>query len=390
VLVHGFVDVPVKIRTPPLSLYIHIPWCVRKCPYCDFNSHAGQPVEEAYVEALVADLATETGKVSERPLGSIFFGGGTPSLFSSAAISRILDAVRAQLPFADDIEITLEANPGTVDAGHFAGYRAAGVNRLSIGVQSLDDIMLQRLGRIHTASEAREAFHIARAAGFDNINLDLMYGLPGQSPGMAMDDLRQAIALGPEHLSWYQLTLEPNTAFHAMPPPAIPDDEMLGEIAESGVHLLAGEGYAQYEVSAYASGGHRCRHNLNYWQFGDYIGIGAGAHGKLTVTGEGIVRRRKQRHPRRYMETALAGNALSGEQRLQDDDLLMEFMLNVLRLNEGVPATWFEHRTGLALAAIGQRLALARSQGLIEEDASLIRPTSMGRQYLNDLLLLFS
>ena len=260
----------------PLSLYVHLPWCVRKCPYCDFNSHAGQPDEEAYVEALIADLAADTGDVSNRPVGSIFFGGGTPSLFSSAAISRILVAVREQLQLADDVEITLEANPGTADAGHFAGYRAAGVNRLSIGVQSFDDTMLQRLGRIHTASEAREAFQIARAAGFDNINLDLMYGLPGQAPGMAIDDLRQAIALRPEHLSWYQLTLEPNTAFHATPPPAIPDDDMLGEIAETGIPLLASEGYAQYEVSAYARHDRRCRHNLNYWQFGDYIGIGAG------------------------------------------------------------------------------------------------------------------
>ncbi len=374
----------------PLGLYVHIPWCVRKCPYCDFNSHAGQPDEEAYVEALIADLAAESGDVSGRPVGSIFFGGGTPSLFSSAGISRILDTVRAQLQLADAVEITLEANPGTVDAGHFAGYRAAGVNRLSIGVQSFDDTMLRRLGRIHTASEAREAFHVARSAGFDNINLDLMYGLPGQTPGMAIDDLREAIALAPEHLSWYQLTLEPNTAFHAAPPPAIPDDEVLGEIAESGIPLLAREGYAQYEVSAYASNDRRCRHNLNYWQFGDYIGIGAGAHGKLTLAGEGVVRRRKQRHPRRYMETASAGNALSGEHSLQDDDLLMEFMLNALRLNGGVPATWFEQRTGLALAAIGQRLALARSQGLIEEDAGIICPTPTGRRYLHDLLLLFS
>jgi oxygen-independent coproporphyrinogen-3 oxidase len=363
---------------------------VGKCPYCDFNSHAGQPDEEAYVEALLADLAAEAGDVSNRTLGSIFFGGGTPSLFSPAAISRILAAVREQLPLADDVEITLEANPGTADAGHFAGYRAAGVNRLSIGVQSFDDTMLGRLGRIHSASGAREAFHLARAAGFDNINLDLMYGLPGQTPGMAIDDLQQATALDPEHLSWYQLTLEPNTAFHATPPPAIPDDEILGEIAEAGIPLLAGEGYAQYEVSAYAGHDRRCRHNLNYWQFGDYIGIGAGAHGKLTLAGEGVVRRRKQRHPRRYMETALAGNALSGEQRLQDDDLLMEFMLNALRLNGGVPAAWIEQRTGLALAAIGQRLALARNQGLIRKEADSICPTPTGRQYLNDLLLLFS
>lgn len=379
-----------NIKTPPLSLYIHIPWCVRKCPYCDFNSHAGTPDEDAYVDALVADLASEASAVSNRSVGSIFFGGGTPSLFSSAAIAGILDAVRAELQVADDVEITLEANPGTVDAGHFSRYRRAGVNRLSIGVQSFDDSMLARLGRIHNAREAREAFRIARAAGFDNINLDLMYGLPGQTTGMAIEDLREAIELGPEHLSWYQLTLEPNTAFQASPPPALPDGDLLGEMAESGIQLLAGEEYAQYEVSAYARAGRQCRHNLNYWQFGDYIGIGAGAHGKLTLGKESVIRRRKERHPRRYMERALAGSALSGENRLQDDDLLMEFMLNALRLNEGVPSAWFQQRTGLALAGIGQRLALARNQGLLEKEADRICPTRLGRQYLNDLLLLFS
>ena len=379
-----------KIRTPPLSLYIHIPWCVRKCPYCDFNSHAGQPDEETYVEALLADLASETSGVSDRSVSSIFLGGGTPSLFSAGAIDRILAAVQENLQLADDVEITLEANPGTADAGHFAGYRAAGVNRLSIGVQSFDDTMLQRLGRIHSAKQAHEAFRVARAAGFDNINLDLMYGLPGQSTGMAVDDLRQAIDLAPEHLSWYQLTLEPNTAFQAEPPAAMPGEDLLGEIAESGVQLLAGEEYLQYEVSAYAKAGSQCRHNLNYWQFGDYIGIGAGAHAKLTFAEDGVMRRRKERHPGRYMERALAGSALSGEDRLQDDDLLMEFMLNVLRLNEGVQAAWFEQRTGLSLAAIGQRLALARAQGLLDRDESRIRPTALGRQYLNNLLLLFS
>jgi oxygen-independent coproporphyrinogen-3 oxidase len=379
-----------KIRTPPLSLYIHIPWCVRKCPYCDFNSHAGKPDEESYVTALVADLSLEITAASDRVVSSIFLGGGTPSLFSAGAIDRILAAVQENLKLADDVEITLEANPGTVDAGHFAGYRAAGVNRLSIGVQSFDDTMLQRLGRIHSARQAHEAFRVARAAGFENVNLDLMYGLPGQSTGMAVADLREAIDLAPEHLSWYQLTLEPNTAFHAEPPETMPGEDLLGEIAESGVQLLAGEEYLQYEVSAYAKAGSQCRHNLNYWQFGDYIGIGAGAHGKLTLAENGVIRRRKERHPRRYMERALAGSAVSGEDRLQDDDLLMEFMLNALRLNEGVPAAWFEQRTGLSLAAIGQRLALARTQGLLESDESHICPTALGRQYLNNLLLLFS
>lgn len=378
-----------NILTPPLSLYIHIPWCVRKCPYCDFNSHAATPEEERYVTALGSDLEAEARFSPGRQLESIFFGGGTPSLFTADAIERILAGVRERFAVAEDAEITLEANPGTVDAAHFAGYRAAGVNRLSIGVQSFDDAMLGRLGRIHTADEARNALQLAREAGFENINLDLMFGLPAQSVALAMDDLQQAVGLAPEHLSWYQLTLEPNTAFNAAPPPELPDDEQLAAISEAGLDLLASSGYTQYEVSAHARPGRRSRHNLNYWQFGDYIGIGAGAHGKLTLPGGSIVRRRKQRHPQRYMEAAEAGNALSSENRLQDDDLLLEFMLNALRLNAGVPAAWFEERTGLALAAIGQRLALARSQGLLEEEAGVIRPTALGRRYLNNLLLLF-
>jgi putative oxygen-independent coproporphyrinogen III oxidase len=378
-----------NIIAPPLSLYIHIPWCVRKCPYCDFNSHAATPEEERYVAALGSDLDAETRLSSGRQLESIFFGGGTPSLFTADAIDRILAGVRERFHLATDAEITLEANPGTVDAAHFAGYRAAGVNRLSIGVQSFDDAMLGRLGRIHTADEARKALQLAREAGFDNINLDLMFGLPAQSLALAMDDLQQAIGLAPEHLSWYQLTLEPNTAFHAAPPAELPDDELLAAISEAGLDLLAASGYTQYEVSAHARPGRRSRHNLNYWGFGDYIGIGAGAHGKITLPDGSIVRRRKQRHPQRYMEAADGGDALSSENRLQDDDLLLEFMLNALRLNAGVPAAWFEQRTGLALAAIGQRLALARRQGLLDEDPEVIRPTALGRRFLNNLLLLF-
>ena len=311
-----------KILPPSLSLYVHIPWCVRKCPYCDFNSHAGTPEEERYIAALGADLDVERELAQGRQIDSIFFGGGTPSLFSGEGIARTLEYVRGHFELAADAEITLEANPGAVDAGHFAAYRAAGVNRLSIGVQSFDEAMLERLGRIHSTQEAREALQIARKAGFDNCNLDLMFGLPGQSRAMAMEDLQQAIELQPEHLSWYQLTLEPNTAFYAAPPAGLPDDEHLAEISETGLELLGASGYRQYEVSAHARPGHACRHNLNYWQFGDYIGIGAGAHGKLTLPDGSIVRRRKQRHPQRYMQAALDGDALSSENRLQDDDLL--------------------------------------------------------------------
>jgi oxygen-independent coproporphyrinogen-3 oxidase len=363
---------------------------VRKCPYCDFNSHAATPEEECYVAALSADLEQEKLLTEDRQINTIFFGGGTPSLFTATAIDTILETVRQQFDLASDAEITLEANPGTVDAGHFAGYRKSGVNRLSIGVQSFDDAMLGKLGRIHTSAEAEIALDTARGAGFDNINLDLMYGLPEQTPEMAMSDLERAIALQPEHLSWYQLTLEPNTAFHAAPPTGIPEDEKLAEISDAGIALLAKHGYGQYEVSAYAKPGFQCRHNLNYWQFGDYMGVGAGSHGKLTLADGSVVRRRKQRHPQRYMKTAAEDGALSSEFILQDDDLLMEFMLNGLRLNAGVPAEWFEQRTGLALSAIGQRLALARTQGLLDEEEEVIRPSWLGRQYLNNLLLLFS
>ncbi len=371
----------------PLSLYVHIPWCLRKCPYCDFNSHevkAGLP-EQAYVEALLADVEADAPRTAGRQVQSIFIGGGTPSLFSGRAIARLLEGIAARLSLAADAEITLEANPGAVDAGHFAAYRDAGVNRLSIGVQSFSGEKLRALGRVHDPEQARAAFRIAREAGFGNINLDLMFGLPGQSVRESMEDLRQALALGPEHLSWYQLTVEPNTLFHHQPP-VVPDDESLMEMQETGLALLARQGYAQYEVSAHAREGFRCRHNLNYWRFGDYLAAGAGAHGKLTE-GEGVRRYWRERQPQAYMNRA--GGAVAGERLLVADDLRLEFMMNALRLNDGVPMELFVERTGLVEDALSESLACARSQGLLEDAPGWLRPTARGRRFLNDLLGVF-
>ncbi|MBG7601592.1 MAG: radical SAM family heme chaperone HemW [Gammaproteobacteria bacterium] len=386
-----------NLTLPPLSLYIHIPWCVKKCPYCDFNSHAlsadidAESNEALYVEALLKDLSTEIPLASDRELESIFIGGGTPSLFSATAITQLLDGVRTLITLKPGAEITLEANPGAADAAFFAGYRLAGVNRLSIGAQSFNDEHLRSIGRIHSAHQALEAYRLATDAGFHNINLDLMYGLPGQSIGQAMDDLKQAISLKPQHLSWYQLTIETNTLFSSQPPDDLPSHEKLAEISDAGIELLGEHGFKQYEVSAFATGGHQCRHNLNYWQFGDYIGIGAGAHGKLTsMDGGHISRRRKQRSPAAYVESAHSGDALSSENRLQDEDLLLEFMMNVLRLNQGIPAAAFELRTGLSLKAIQLRLLHARRAGLLEQNPKVLRATQMGRTFLNNLLIMFS
>ncbi len=385
-----------NLTLPPLSLYIHIPWCVKKCPYCDFNSHVlsadidANSNEELYVEALLKDLSLEISLTGGRELESIFIGGGTPSLFSAAAISQLLDGVRAQIKMAPRLEVTLEANPGAADAAFFAGYRQAGVNRLSIGVQSFNDEHLGSIGRIHSAQQALEAYQLASDAGFRNINLDLMYGLPGQSIAQAMDDLKQAIALKPQHLSWYQLTIEPNTLFSSQPPGSLPAHEKLAEISDAGIELLQEHGFKQYEVSAFATDGHRCRHNLNYWQFGDYIGIGAGAHGKLTSMDGHISRRRKQRSPAAYIDSARAGDSLSSESRLQDEDLLLEFMMNALRLNDGVPADTFEQSTGLSLQAVQLRLLHARRAGLLEQNREILRATEMGRRFLNNLLVMFS
>lgn len=372
----------------PLGLYIHFPWCVRKCPYCDFNSHVAPATipEEAYIDALLADLTQQLPAVWGRPIESIFIGGGTPSLMSVEGIERLLSGLRALLGMSPGIEITLEANPGTVEQRRFAEYLQAGINRLSIGIQSFDDDKLQRLGRIHDRREAIRAVEAAHDAGFDNFNLDLMFGLPGQDGGQALADLEQAIALSPTHLSYYQLTIEPNTAF-AHAPPVVPEDDVLWTMQCRGQETLAAAGYGQYEVSAYALEGRRCRHNLNYWQFGDYLGIGPGAHGKLTDAPAGKVERVwKQRHPQRYLETANSAAVIAGRRSLNREDLVLEFMMNALRLTEGFDSRLFQSHTGLPLSVVGDTLEQAVADGLIEWGRERIAPTERGRNYLNELL----
>jgi oxygen-independent coproporphyrinogen-3 oxidase len=383
-----------KMLPPPLSLYIHTPWCVQKCPYCDFNSHAapnGAP-ETEYIAALLRDLEQDLPRIWGRAISTVFIGGGTPSLFSPASIDALLQGVRARLRLLPNAEITLEANPGTVDIARFEGYRRAGVNRLSIGIQSFDDAMLRRIGRIHGGAEAIKAAQAARLAGFDNFNLDLMFGLPGQTLEAALRDLETAIALQPPHLSWYQLTLEPHTEFARSPPPALPDDDALWEIQQAGQALLAGGGYGQYEISAYARAGAQCRHNRNYWEFGDYLGIGAGAHGKLSGA-DGIRRYAKPRHPREYLrcygETTPADSVEADGEPLRAADAALEFMLNALRLRHGFDETLFSARTGLPLDSIAQPLRQARSRGWLLMENQRITPTPLGLQYLNELLELF-
>ncbi|MCY1487315.1 Oxygen-independent coproporphyrinogen-III oxidase-like protein YqeR [compost metagenome] len=370
---------------PPLALYIHIPWCVRKCPYCDFNSHAAgaELPEEAYIDALLDDLEQDLGHVHGRELTSIFFGGGTPSLFSANAIGRLLDGVEQRVPFARDIEITLEANPGTFEQAKFAAYRQLGINRLSIGVQSFQEAKLKALGRIHDGEEAIRAADMARRAGFDNFNLDLMHGLPDQSIDDALDDLRVAIAQAPTHLSWYQLTMEPNTVFWNQPP-ELPEDDILWDIQEAGQALLAEHGYAQYEVSAYARSGLRARHNLNYWTFGDFLGIGAGAHSKLSSPDGRILRSWKTRLPKDYLDPAKHFQA--GERHLDADELPFEFLMNVLRLTDGVPAELFTRRTGMPLASLAAARAEAEARGLLQGDPQRLVATTEGQLFLNDLL----
>ncbi|BAO43103.1 radical SAM family heme chaperone HemW [Thiolapillus brandeum] len=371
----------------PLSLYVHIPWCLRKCPYCDFNSHAlkGDLPEAAYVQALLADVDADARKLSGREVQTVFIGGGTPSLFSGEAIGNLLAGIRSRLSLAEDAEITLEANPGAVDAGHFAAYREAGVNRLSIGVQSFSATKLEALGRVHDPRQAREAFHVARRAGFGNINLDLMFGLPDQCLDEVLEDLSQALALAPEHLSWYQLTLEPNTLFHHQPP-AVPGDGVLWEMQQAGQALLAQQGYVQYEVSGYARKGFQCRHNLNYWRFGDYLGAGAGAHGKLT--GDGAVRRYwRERQPQAYMEAG--GAVVAAEHELDESDRRLEFMMNALRLKQGVPLSLYGDMTGLSPDGLRAALSRARTRGLLTEAGDRLQATSLGQRFLNDLLVMF-
>ena len=380
---------PMFETLPPLALYIHFPWCVRKCPYCDFNSHPlrGELPEQAYVEALLRDLEHDLPRVWGRRVRSIFMGGGTPSLISPAAIDQLLSGVRSRIALAPDAEITLEANPGASDIERFAGYRAAGVNRLSIGVQSFEKAKLSALGRIHDGNAALAAARAAREAGFDNFNLDLMVGLPDQSPDQALDDLHTAMALDPTHLSVYQLTLEPNTPFYAQPP-VLPGDDALAAMQDLLSAALQHGGYQHYEVSAYARDGRQCRHNRSYWEFGDYLGIGAGAHAKITDA-HGITRLAKRQQPNDYLAHAGTDMALAETRSLTDTDAAFEFMLNALRLIDGVPAELFRERTGVALEQIQTAVDAAYSQNLLMQDATRLQPSAHGRRFLNDLIALF-
>jgi len=377
-------------QLPPLSLYIHFPWCVRKCPYCDFNSHElkGSIPEGTYVEALLNDLEEELPRVWGRKVITIFIGGGTPSLLSPEALDRLLAGIRARIALSPEAEITLEANPGTAEQQRFAEFRAAGINRLSIGVQSFNDDQLRKLGRIHGRREAIRAAEMAHQAGFDNFNLDLMFALPGQTPAQASDDVATAIALEPTHLSYYQLTLEPNTPFYHHPP-VLPDDEAMWTIHQQGQQQLAAAGYHQYEVSAYARAGWQCRHNLNYWQFGDYLGIGAGAHGKITdPQRQRYGRRWKVRHPQQYLQ-ASAPQRLAGESEPAEQEAVFEFMLNALRLREGFAEALLQERAGLPLSLLDEPLRKAATAGLLERVGETIRPTPLGYNHLNTLLELF-
>lgn len=376
---------------PPLALYIHFPWCVQKCPYCDFNSHELKKTldEKKYIDALISDLEQELPSFWGRSISSIFMGGGTPSLFSPESIDQLISALRARLTFAPDIEITMEANPGTVELGKFNEFRAAGINRLSIGIQSFDEDKLQKLGRIHGRKEAIRAAELAHDAGFNSFNLDLMYGLPNQSLAQAVEDIETAIALEPKHLSHYQLTIEPNTFFHHQPP-VTPDDDMLWEMQLTCQERLAKHDYAQYEISAYAKEGYQCQHNLNYWQFGDYLGIGAGAHGKLTNAPEQkIIRSWKVKQPQDYLNNAATDKRISGEKILSRDDASFEFMMNALRLNEGFETEVFQQHVGLPISIIEKALKQAEEKDWISWDLKRIKPTDTGRQYLNNLLELF-
>ncbi len=384
---------------PPLSLYVHIPWCVRKCPYCDFNSHAlskpkANELKEAlpefeYVDALLRDLEQDLPRVWGRSVSSIFFGGGTPSLFSAEAIDRLMSGLRARLTINANAEITLEANPGTVEQQRFSDYRDCGINRLSIGVQSFNNDILQNLGRIHDRQEAIRAAEIAHAVGFTNFNLDLMFALPGQTLSQAQEDVATAIDLEPTHISYYQLTLEPNTLFYSQPP-NLPNENLAWQIQEEGQELLAKAEYKQYEVSAYAKDKHQCTHNNNYWLFGDYLGLGAGAHGKLTdASQQNITRLVKKRHPKEYMETAGLPQNIQSEKMVTRDEVGLEFMMNALRLVNGFESGLFAGHTGQPIRIVEQALREAEEKQLLEWTTKTIRPTERGRRFLDDLLALF-
>ncbi|MCP4302821.1 MAG: radical SAM family heme chaperone HemW [Gammaproteobacteria bacterium] len=375
------------MNVPPLSLYVHLPWCVRKCPYCDFNSHtagAAAP-RKRYLDALLSDLDCEAVRGAGRRIESVFLGGGTPSLFLPNEIGRLLDGIRARFEIADNAEITMEANPGTVECGEPAGYRDAGINRLSFGGQSFNDELLTKIGRIHNSDDIVRAVNDARLAGFDNVNVDLMHGLPGQDLAAALDDIRRAISLGPTHISWYQLTLEPNTVFYARPPTDLPDDETAFEIQDKGQALLAENGYRQYEVSAFARDGKVCGHNVNYWLFGDYLAVGAGAHGKITNT-RGVFRYIKPANPLQYMKSIEAGSESVAPMPIAGPDLVFEFMLNALRLNEGFSEAVFCERTGMSAGELDDIMAGVREKGLVSRAIGAAwQPSSLGRRFLNDL-----
>lgn len=378
-------------QLPPLSLYLHFPWCVQKCPYCDFNSHAvknGIP-ERDYINALIKDVEQHLPDIWGRSITSIFMGGGTPSLFSPEALDQLMVELRARLNLKPNIEVTLEANPGTVEQGKFKEFRDIGINRLSIGIQSFNNDHLRRLGRIHNRRDAIRAAELAHDAGFDNFNLDLMFGLPTQTIEESLRDIRSAIDLEPAHISHYQLTIEPNTLFHNQPP-TLPDDDRCWAMQEQCQTTLAERGYAHYEISAYAKDKQQSQHNLNYWQFGDYLGIGAGAHGKISnAASQSITRHWKQKHPHDYLKINEGESVLAGEKELQPSDLSLEFMMNALRLTDGFETSLFSLHTGLSLETISEQLQRASDKGWLDVDDSYIKPTQQGRLFLNDLLELF-
>lgn len=379
------------LQVPPLSLYVHLPWCVRKCPYCDFNSHAAgsDAPRGRYVDALLTDMRAEAERVAGRELVSVFLGGGTPSLFTPAEIAALLDGVAGSFSLTADIEVTMEANPGTLDCGDPLGYRQAGVNRLSIGAQSFRNESLAALGRIHDVADIERSYAAARTAGFENINLDVMHALPGQSVEDALADLRRAVSLGPEHISWYELTLEPNTVFHARPPPALPDEEQADEMQQQGQALLAASGFERYEISAYARRGRRCRHNLNYWRFGDYAAIGAGAHGKLTAAGA-VSRYARPANPLQYMESVESGRRGADSVALGADERVFEFMLNALRLTDAFDEDLFEARTGLPADLLHETLTNLRDKRLLEElGGGHWQVSALGQRFVNDLQAAF-
>jgi len=388
-----------SVAPPPLSLYVHFPWCVSKCPYCDFNSHAlkeDMPGDE-YIDALLSDLEQDLPLVWGRPVHSVFFGGGTPSLFSAAQIDRIISGIRCLLQLSPDAEISLEANPGTTEHDSFAAYRDAGINRVSLGVQSFSDDLLTRLGRIHGRAEVDQAVESIHSSGIGNFNLDLMFGLPGQSLADALDDVRSAIACAPTHLSHYQLTLEPNTVFHARPP-VLPTEDLAWEMQIQCGQLMASAGYQQYEISAWSLPERECRHNINYWQYGDYLGIGAGAHGKITLVAAGnsaqhnalsISRRVRHRHPRAWMDGVRAGTPLAEERQLGTEDRIFEFFLNQLRLHDGINKAQFTARTGLGWDSVAERVADAVGRGLLSEENGMLVPTELGWRFSNETQALF-